>query len=223
MSPKGRDASFLKHAYGCGDLGSRATVQPHDARHCHAGAVESTAMASGEFVTKLSIWLAICAYAAGTALMLESRDHPRWRASARWTWTVGCVFFLTHVLCAFACFHQWSHAAAYRETARQTVALTGWSWGGGLYFNYLFALAWMADVLWWWLAPASFALRPRWLTGSWHGFLFFMVLNGAVIFVRGPMRWFGLLLCVLVVVLWCRYWRGHQSANRARQIVNHQS
>jgi len=117
-----------------------------------------------------------------------------------------------HVLCAFAYFHHWSHIAAYRETARQTAELTGWNWGGGIYFNYFFALAWLADVLWWWLSPASFAVRPQWLTVGWHGFLFFMVLNGAVIFVHGPMRWIGLLLCTLLVVLWCRYWAASRPA-----------
>ncbi len=159
-------------------------------------------MSRGELLTKLSIWLAILAYAFGMGLKLEARGRTGWLLGARAAWTIGCGFFLGHVLCAFAYFHQWSHAAAYRETARQTAELTGWDWGGGLYFNYIFAAVWLGDVLWWWLAPVSFATRPSRLNALWHAFFFFMVLNGAVIFVHGPMRWFGLFLCTAVAVLW---------------------
>ena len=90
-------------------------------------------MNRGEFLTRLSIWLALIAYATAASLLLQSRGHPHWRGGARWAWTLGCVFFLVHVVCAFAYFHHWSHAEAYRETARQTAALTGWQWGGGIY------------------------------------------------------------------------------------------
>ena len=92
------------------------------------------------------------------------------------------------------------------KTARQSAALTGWHWGGGLYFNYVFAAAWLADVLWWWLAPASFTRRSRSLTALWHGFFFFMVFNGAVVFGHGPVRWLGGFLCGSLAILW--WWRG---------------
>jgi hypothetical protein len=159
-------------------------------------------MNRGEFLTRLSIWLALVAYTVAVSMQCMARGRPdRWK-SARWAWTFGCVCFLIHVVCAFAYFHDWSHTAALRDTARQTAAMTGWNWGGGLYFNYIFAAAWLMDVLWWWLAPASFAQRSSRLNGIWHGFFFFMVVNGAVVFVHGPMRWFGIALCSIVVVLW---------------------
>jgi hypothetical protein len=121
-------------------------------------------MNGGELFTRASVWLAIAAYAAGAAMLLVARERPRVLRRARWVWTIGCACFLAHVAGAFAYFHHWSHAAAYHETARQTAELTGWRWGGGLYLNYLFALGWLIDVLWWWRAPERFALRPRWLT-----------------------------------------------------------
>ena len=157
----------------------------------------------GDLLTRLSIWLALIAYAIGASLLLEARTGLR--RSARWVWTLGCVFFLSHVVCAFAFFHHWSHVAAYRETARQTAQLTGWHWGGGIYFNYVVAAGWTADVLWWWLASASFDRRPLWLTGLWQGFLFFMVFNGTVVFGHGPVRALGILIClVLAFLLWRR-------------------
>ena len=163
-------------------------------------------MNRGELLTRLSVWLAIVAYTIGTGLKLEARDRSRWLMGARWAWTVGCGLFLVHVFCAFTYFHHWSHTAAYQETARQTAEFAGWQWGGGLYFNYVFAGAWLADVLWWWLAPDSFDRRSPWLTGLWLGFIFFMVMNGAVVFVHGPMRWVGLLLCAPVASLWVKRW-----------------
>jgi hypothetical protein len=165
-------------------------------------------MNRGEFLTRLSIWLALIAYADAAGLLLQSREHPPWRERARWVWTLGCAFFLVHVLCAFACFHHWSHAAAYRETARQTRELTGWQWGGGIYFNYAFAAAWLADVLWWWLAPRSFSERPSWLEAIWHGFFFFMVFNGAIVFGHGPVRALGGVICFTLATLFTCHRQG---------------
>jgi len=119
--------------------------------------------------------------------------------------------FLAHVLCAFGYYHHWSHAAAYHETALQTAALTGWHWGGGLYFNYVFSVAWPADVLWWWLGPASFDRRSRCLNALWHGFFFFMVFNGAIVFGHGPVRWLGVFLCGSLAILW--WWRNTIAAS----------
>ena len=165
------------------------------------------AMTGGEFLTKSSVWLALTAYVIGAGFSLESNGSASRRSAARWAWTIGCGLFPVHVDCAFAYFHHWSHGAAYWETARQTAALTGWSWGGGLYFNYLFALLWLTDVLWSWLAPVRYARRSSAITASWHGFFVFMLFNGAVVFVHGPLRWFGVLLCTMLAILWIRYRR----------------
>ena len=161
-------------------------------------------MIGGEFLTRITIWLALCAYAASAGMLLLARPGSRWLLHARAVWTIGCVFFLAHVVCAFRFFHHWSHAAAYDETARQTAAITGLRWGGGIWWNYLFAAAWLADVLWWWLAPGSFARRSPRLNAIWHGFFFFMVFNGTVVFGKGPVRWLGAIICGSLAVLWWR-------------------
>jgi hypothetical protein len=166
-------------------------------------------MNSGEFLTRASVWLAITAYAVGAVLRLRAAGRTSGLRGARWAWTLGCGFFLVHVAGAFAFFHGWSHAAAVRETARQTGALTGWHWGGGLYFNYVFAAAWLADVLWWWLAPGNWARRSRVLEALWQGFFFFMVFNGAVVFAKGPVRWLGVVVCGGLAALW---WRQRRTA-----------
>jgi hypothetical protein len=164
-------------------------------------------MNPGDFLTRLFIWLALAAYPITIGLLLSSPGSPRIRTYARAVWTFGCASFLAHVLCAFAYFHHWSHAEAYRETARQTAALAGWNWGGGIYFNYAFAAAWLGDVLWWWFAPQSFAQRPAWITATWQGFFFFMFFNGAIVFGHGPVRILGILICIVLAVLWWRHRR----------------
>ncbi|MEP6673379.1 MAG: hypothetical protein ABJF10_29790 [Chthoniobacter sp.] len=166
-------------------------------------------MNQGEFLTRLSIWLALIAYVVAAGMMLHARGREPWWGRARWAWTIGCGFFLCHLLCAFAYFHHWSHAEAYGETARQTAALTGWHWGGGIYFNYVFAAAWLADTLWWWVAPQSFVRRPMWVTALWHGFFFFMVFNGTIVFGHGPVRVLGVVISLTLTALWQRRRKGH--------------
>ena len=159
-------------------------------------------MSRGELLTRLTVWLALCGYAAGAAMLLLARWRVDWLARARWAWTSGCVCFLAHVVSAFGFYHGWSHAAAYRETARQTAELTSLRWGGGIFLNSLFAVLWIGDVLWWWFAPENFARRSPRLTAAWQGFFFFMVFNGTIVFGKGPVRWFGAFICAALAALW---------------------
>jgi hypothetical protein len=123
----------------------------------------------------MTIWTARLAAALWVCAVLWMW-RGRWER-ARWASTVGVVLYLAHVWCAFAFHYEWSHAVAYRETARQTKELFGVDWGGGLWLNYLFTAVWVGEVLWW--RP-----RVRWWA---QGFLGFMILNGTV--VVWAMRW----------------------------------
>ena len=161
-------------------------------------------MNPGEWLTRGTVWLALSLYAGGELARSGERRHLPATAS-RWWHTSGCLAFLAHVLCAFHFYHAWSHAAAYADTARQTQAMFGWRSGGGLYVNYAFALVWLGEVLWSWIDDRGYRARPRWLTGAWRGFFLFMIFNGAVVFARGPVRWFGLGLCLVLLAAW---WRG---------------
>ena len=79
----------------------------------------------GEWLTRVTVWAALLGYAAGAACLLLSRRSPKWSRPARLAWTFGCAWFLAHVLCAFAFHYGWSHATAFRETARQTGEIVG--------------------------------------------------------------------------------------------------
>jgi hypothetical protein len=159
-------------------------------------------MHAGEIPTKAAVWLALCGYAAGEGMRMLAQRDPNWTTRARWAWTFGCGFFLVHVACAFSFYHGWSHTVAYVETARRTGELTGWRWGGGIYLNYALALLWLGDVLWWWAAPERFARRSARLSAAWHWFFAFMVFNGAAVFGRGPVQWFGALIFASLGAIW---------------------
>jgi hypothetical protein len=108
------------------------------------------------------------------------------------------VLFLAHVACAFEFQHDWSHAAAYAHTAKRTAEVTGWSWGGGLYFNYLTALLWSLDavVCWCWARGRWAPPRPYRLAAG--GFLAFMIVNATVVFGAPFWRW----LAVPTIAAW---------------------
>ena len=159
-------------------------------------------MSRGELLTKLTIWLSVAGYTMGLAGLLVAGHDPRWRSRARWAWTFGCALLLAHIFCAFRYYHHWSHTAAYLETARQTNEVVKLNWGGGIFVNYLFAAAWVGDVLWWWLGRESYERRSRLLTSLWHGFFAFMIFNGTVVFASGGARRVGLALCLGLGLLW---------------------
>jgi hypothetical protein len=166
---------------------------------------------TGELLTRWTVRLALGLYAAGLGLLLASSGRPGWLRVARVVWSAGCALFLVHVACAFHFFHDWGHADAYRETARQTGDLFGAYWGGGLYFNYAFTLAWLADVLWWWARPAGVYLRrTRWVTVPLHAFLLFMAFNATVVFETGPTRWAGVAALAALTLTWWLTRRGRR-------------
>ena len=90
----------------------------------------------------------------------------------------------------------------HRETARQTAAVFGLDWGGGVYVNYAFIAAWMLDVIWWWRGLERYNQRPRYLVLAWQGFFLFMVFNAMVVFKAGALRWLGIGLCIALVLVW---------------------
>jgi hypothetical protein len=98
------------------------------------------------------------------------------------------VLLVVHELLALGVSFGWNQSLARRRIAEQTLAVTGVDFGGGLAVNYIAAIVWTADVAWWWLAPASYLRRPRWIgVGLWT-FLAGMFFFGAVVFAAGWTR-----------------------------------
>ena len=156
-------------------------------------------MPSGKILTLWVIRASAAVYVASVAAWLARRDR-----TARLGWTAACLLYLAHVGCAFHFYHYWSHRAAYEETARETAQLVGIGWGGGLYFNYLFTVAWVADVIWWWMGLAVYRSRPHWIHTAINTFFALMFFNATVVFGAGFVRWLGAGATVALGVLWCK-------------------
>jgi hypothetical protein len=156
-------------------------------------------MDTGQWLTRGTIWLALSLYVAAESVR-ATRPKGESSRTVRALNSLGCAAFLAHVGCAFHFYHHWSHAAAYADTARQTADYFGWRWGGGLYFNYAFLLLWVGQVITSWTGPSR---SPRgWLVWIVRGFVLLMMINGAVVFARGPMKWFGLFLSLTLFLCW---------------------
>jgi hypothetical protein len=153
-----------------------------------------------EFWLRASVWLSLVSWAAAECLRLGPRDRSKAEAAARGLWAASCFLAFVHVALAFELRHGWSHAAAVADTARQTRELLGVSFGGGVFANYAFLAVFALDALWWWRSPATYRDRALALDVAIRFFLFFMYVNGAIVFARGPVRAAGL-LCVLAVAI----------------------
>ena len=162
-------------------------------------------------VTRGSVWLAVLCYVVTVALRM--RDTERSEMLGRRVWSLGCLLFLVHVAAAFHFYHQWSHSLAADETRRQTLEQTGVKFGGGIYFNYLFAAVWVGDCIGWWLGGEGFRARnPKWSV-TLHSFFLFMIFNATVVFGHGMAKPAGAVVCV--AVLFC-LWRSRKGARFAR-------
>ena len=150
----------------------------------------------GDLLTRVTIWLALGLFASAQV------GANGWSARSFQLSLAGWVLFVTHALLAFGTHYEWSHAVGYAATAAQTAELTGFDWGGGLYVNYLFGLVWLAELMWCWRDHEGYMHRARWVGHAARGFFFFMIVNGAVIFVPGPQRWLGVVLVGVLAWAW---------------------
>ena len=155
---------------------------------------------AGIELTDWTIRLALLACAGRWALGLWFPKGRRHERPARGLWTLGCLLLWLHVACAFAFYHHWSHAEALESTALRTRETIGLDWGGGIFFNYALLVVWTADVLWWWIRPTSYRMRPRSLALAVHAFLAFMIFNAAVVFESGATRWVTLAGLVVLAI-----------------------
>lgn len=147
--------------------------------------------------------IALALYAAVVAAQLLRR-RPVPAPWERWVWFAGAVGMLLHLLVSLAWRHDFSHDAAYADTARRTAETFGLVWGGGIYFNYVLVGWWLLDAVWWIFRPASYLRRLFAWTFAFHAYLLFMASQGAIVFARTPANLIaGALFAVLAaLILW---------------------
>jgi hypothetical protein len=148
-----------------------------------------------------TIWIALLCFAVGESGRVFTRRGqapPRW---AWWLFTAGALLAIAHTLLAFATVHRWSHADAVLDTAAETNAVFGVSFGAGIYVNYLFFAVWLADALWWRFAAAGYQ-RPASITWILRAFYMVIIFNAVVVFVDGARRLAGLVLVSWLARIW---------------------
>src|SRR5436305_1382730 len=151
---------------------------------------------SAELLIRWSARLAVACY--GARLICDVRpDRQNSTHIARWWWTIGCGIFLIHVAAAFHFRHHWNHAAAFDETARRTVEMTGWNSGAGLCVNEAFLVLWLTDVVLWWMNPSwQQNRRSYWIVQAIFAFL---MIQATAVF--GPPFWKPVVLAFFAVLL----------------------
>jgi len=159
----------------------------------------------GELLTRWSVRLAVACYLGRVTLDIGLPGDSQSRSirqTARWLWTIGCILYLTHVICAFEFFHDWSPARALGHTAAQTEALVGFRWGGGVYFNYAFTVLWLADTIAWWVGDMDTHCRGRGYFWTLHAVFAFMVFNATVVFGPPMWRWVAVIVGVVFTIVY---------------------
>jgi hypothetical protein len=152
-----------------------------------------------------TIWLALAGFVAGEA---GKTRHFRTGIAPRWAWPVWCLGLaacVLHILIAMSYRHGWSHQAAVLETARQTAAVYGLAWGGGVYVNYLFVGVWLAELIWWRVDARGHATQPPWMRWALRAFYVVIVFNAAVVFVAPDRRMAGVAATAALLAAW--FWQ----------------
>ncbi len=172
----------------------------------------------GDLLTRNTVRLALAWYSAALCQMLLLGPED-WRATtirgrlARWCWTWALLCFLVHLAMAFHYFHHWSHVHALAHT-REVSGV-----GEGIFASYLFAVLWMADTTFWWVRPMRYTARRPGIDRSLHGFMLFIVFNGAIVYEAGPIRWAASLMFLTLATVWLAS-RKHRQAASGQNAAN---
>jgi len=145
-----------------------------------------------------TIWIALAAFVAGEA---GKQRHP----IPRWAWSIslaGMFLCVAHIVIALGHHHHWSHDAAVAETARQTAAVYGVTWGGGVYVNYVFVAVWLTELWRWRMRPAEYFARSATVLWGLRAFFFIIIVNAAVVFASPRTRIAGVVLTVILLLIW---------------------
>jgi hypothetical protein len=149
-----------------------------------------------------TIWIALVLFCAGEAGRRNLQAGLPAAPWAWWTFSCGALLCAIHVAIAMSVTYRWNHEAAIAATARQTMAVYGLNWGGGVYLNYAFVAVWLLDAWWWRRFPSRDGRQHRAITWMIRVFFLVMILNAAVIFAGGARRIAGAVIVLLLLWIW---------------------
>ncbi len=164
-------------------------------------------LALGWWLIRVTIWLAVAAWLlrvfveAGRSI--ASRDRVM-----RWSWLIGALAGVAHVIAAMGIGHCWSLDNAMRHTAMETRRVFDVELPSSIFVNFAFVAWWLID------AVREFRSREVHPLGAVrHGVWLVMMLNGTVVF--GPRYWTWIAVpCVIAFVI--VKWRSRSRAGAGR-------
>lgn len=136
----------------------------------------------GFWLIPLTIWIAVAAWLCRSFVEASRSDFVSRDRLIRWTWLIGALSCVAHVIAAMGIGHCWSLANAMRHTAAETRRVFGVELPWSVFVNFAFVGLWLIDAL------RNFRSREvRQLGAVRHGIWLTMMLNGTVVF--GPTYW----------------------------------
>lgn len=154
-------------------------------------------------MVNLTIWISLVFYASAVAVSFLVTDGMKQLKIYRILWSLGCIFALIHVFCAFQFIHDWNHQIAVKHTIIETERVTGLRFEYGIYFNYLFLLVWTIDCIKLHNAHsnrkigATHSLWSRFV----HIYMLLIIISATIIFEEGFIRYISFISLALLALL----------------------
>lgn len=152
----------------------------------------------GFCLIRLTICLAVAAWLLRVFVEASGRSFSARDRLIRWSWLIGALACVAHVVVAMGVGHCWSLANAMRHTAMETRRVIGVELPWSVFVNFAFVAWWQIDAV---REFRSRRIRP--LGAVRHGVWLLMMLNGTVVF--GPRYWLWIAMpCVVAfaIVTW---------------------
>lgn len=161
----------------------------------------------GFWLIRLTIWLAVAAWLLRVFVESSSRTFVARDRVIRWSWLIGALACITHVIIAMGVGHCWSLANAMRHTAMETRRVFGVELPWSVFVNFAFVAWWLVDAM------REFRSRDvRSLGTLRHGIWLVIMLNGTVVF--GPRYWAWIAVpCFVAWAVICSFRTTHESGN----------
>ena len=136
----------------------------------------------GWWLIRLTIWVTVVAWLLRVFIEASGRSFAMRDRVIRWTWLIGALACVAHVIAAMGFGHCWSLANAMRHTAMETRRVFNVELPWSVFVNFAFVGLWLVD------AVREFRSRELPSLGPVrHGIWLTMMVNGTVVF--GPRYW----------------------------------
>ena len=161
----------------------------------------------GWWLIRLTIWLAVAAWLLRVFVEASGRSFAMRDRVIRWSWLIGALACVAHVIAAMGFGHCWSLANAMRHTAMETRRVFGVELPASVFVNFAFVALWLADAV---RDFRSRELRP--LGAVRHGIWLTMMFNGTVVF--GPSHWIWIAVLCIAIFAVIKCWPRRVDADR---------